>query len=190
MNTGDLGEATAPPETRAHSKRSRASHKMSRTGCAECKHRRIKVNKSRSLEHTSTDLKPGKSATRPVQSATTAIKNTYKLGFKCTYYGPDLSPPAHPVGVDSHAELLNKFSLGLISPGIDAKSCEHDTTFTLTAAARAPYLMHEILAVAAYPLAHICPERRQYYSDQATQLQNKALSFCGICNKPNWEMNG
>ncbi|KAF6815676.1 C6 finger domain-containing protein [Colletotrichum sojae] len=103
-------------------------------------------------------------------------------GRACYYYvigeGDPTRGPALPADVNlDHTELLNKFSLGLISPGIDAKSFEQQTTIALTTAAYAPYLMHEILAIVACHLAHTCPERKQYYLHAATQLQNEGLSF-------------
>ncbi|KAF6844911.1 C6 finger domain-containing protein [Colletotrichum musicola] len=101
----------------------------------------------------------------------------------CTYDG---SEPSHPVDINLRKELLSKFSLGLISPGLDAKSFELETTNALTAAAKATYLMHEILAVVACHLAHTRPEMKQYYSHKPIQLQNEGLSLCNQI--PNWKI--
>ena len=76
-----------------------------------------------------------------------------------------------------HMELLSHFLTATVytlraHPAPDAM-----IPFIVKHASSTPYLMHEILALAASHLSQLCPARRQFYQHVAADLQTKALSL-------------
>ncbi|KAF0327600.1 sterol uptake control protein 2 [Colletotrichum asianum] len=76
-----------------------------------------------------------------------------------------------------HMELLLTFKLEPIIPELDEHLREWGSRITLKAGVDAPYLMHEILSVSALYLSRARPDRKQYYTEQAVQLQMEAISL-------------
>ncbi|KAM5357265.1 hypothetical protein ACJZ2D_016442 [Fusarium nematophilum] len=165
----------------------RCRHKKSRAGCIECKRRHIRCDEGKPL-----------------------CTNCITAERRCEYrkaYIPDpgsvslpsvatLVPPAESEVPQSvcgneheavgakvnmhHMELLVHFSLAIYVPELDED--ESATRGVLQAALNAPYLMHQVLAISARHLSTIRPDRSEWYSRQAVELQTKAIALFNNSN--------
>ncbi|KAF9871690.1 hypothetical protein CkaCkLH20_10888 [Colletotrichum karsti] len=111
------------------------------------------------------DLKgPGASSSNPARASALAHSDM------------PLQPSGPQVNMD-HMEFLFNFRGDLIVPEMSESLRQQATELTVKAGIDAPYLMHEILSFSAMHLSHTRLDRKQYYVEQAVQLQNEAISI-------------
>lgn len=77
-----------------------------------------------------------------------------------------------------HLELLHHFSTATYKfPGVDHATAEMSRQIAVKSGLSAPYLMYEILAIAARHLSVLRPTQQEFYVHQATRLQTHAISL-------------
>jgi len=181
----------------------RRSHKKSRKGCLECKKRHIKVRKSLAPCHRDTPkLTPQCDESRPecVNCVTAHRSCDFASQVLHPYSRPGLSvfnpvttpkpSPASAIGHDSpletsldlglkldHLELLHHFctvTYTTLTPDPTQRRCWQTTAIGYGLSF--PFLMSEILGVAALHLGRCRPARQDYYYTKATELQSNALT--------------
>ncbi|KAI3143923.1 transcriptional regulator family: Fungal Specific TF [Penicillium roqueforti] len=164
----------------------RRTHKKSRNGCVECKRRHIKcdekgpicsncISSERLCEYPEMTIKvmqaSGRSRKRTISPSVSAESPSTKLPPDSTSsIQPD--PPVNML----HAELLYHLStetLPSLSKGENNLILLHKEV--IGHALSAPYLMNELLALAALHLSIIREPQEELYRHHSAQLQNHAL---------------
>ncbi|PYI13262.1 hypothetical protein BO99DRAFT_447797 [Aspergillus violaceofuscus CBS 115571] len=173
--------------------RPRKAHTKSRTGCVECRRRHIKCDESRpqckrcrdsarECVFTTGELKIQRSSYSPhtiASSATTnpetsSTTNSSVSPFSASSAQDDASPAVSML----HLELYHHFTTTVF----DSLAQHHEGSATsletiIQASLSTPYLMHELLALAALHLSLVRPSQGRYYHTQATQLQCQAIAL-------------
>jgi hypothetical protein len=83
----------------------------------------------------------------------------------------------------AHMELLVHFSFDIYVPEFDQHVKEPATKLVLQTALKAPFLMHEILAISACHLSITRPNEAARYRSQAVQLQTKAIELFNVSSR-------
>ncbi|PWY78444.1 hypothetical protein BO94DRAFT_471931 [Aspergillus sclerotioniger CBS 115572] len=167
----------------------RRQHKKSRNGCLECKRRHIKCDERRpvcaqcttsericefSERHARIVLSAASSRQTP--SSTTGTP----LSEPAVAAGSHEEPPVNML----HAELLCHLvteTLGSLSRD-NSHLASLFSTEIMKCCSEAPYLLNELLALAATHISIIRPAQQALYRHHAAQLQNHALRFFHATN--------
>jgi hypothetical protein len=169
---------------------SRRSHKKSKTGCSECKARHVKCDESRpscincqtadfpcsfSSERGITATAPYSSSLPSKTSASPAFLNTGDRSDRGSkIYAQPSNTPA--VNMD-HLNLFYHFQTEtVVSLGSRMADLESSNQMVIRCGLSTPYLMHEMLAIAATHLSIMQPAKEDFHRRQATELQQSALS--------------
>ncbi|KAK3316265.1 hypothetical protein B0H66DRAFT_604565 [Apodospora peruviana] len=181
----------------------RRRHKKSRRGCLECKRRHIKCDETRpqcincttaerdcsypratSSDGTSTGHSPVEgpagarysvSASPPMTSYAPAPTSGLMIGGDMPSFGLG-GPAGHLPDINMvHMELLHHYLTNDLTSY--PEMAEHFKHVSMRHALREPYLMYQILALAARHLCYCRPESAVFYQTQAIQLQTRALSL-------------
>ncbi|ETS74392.1 hypothetical protein PFICI_14258 [Pestalotiopsis fici W106-1] len=83
----------------------------------------------------------------------------------------------------AHLELIVHFSFDIYVPEFDQHIKEPATKLVLQTALKAPFLMHEILAISACHLSVTRPSDAAIYRSQAVQLQTKAIELFNMSTR-------
>ncbi|KAK1701145.1 Upc2 protein [Colletotrichum godetiae] len=176
--------------------RQRTPHRKSRFGCKECKQRHVKCDESRPACVNCT------TALRRCSYLDTeaAIPSSSTFSYQCPSPVTSIASPAVPVtpehsnGRDSHAptepydfrhmELLFHFehNLGYTQGFGDNLTRQKYQQMSLKQAFRVPFLMDELLAIAAAHKSTLPGEDQTYYRSEATRLQTRGLSQFTVAN--------
>ncbi|KAE8370393.1 hypothetical protein BDV27DRAFT_170078 [Aspergillus caelatus] len=178
----------------------RRAHTKSRNGCVQCKRRHIKCDEKRpkctnctfshrqcvfnSTIYFSHQRSP--STTPPAPSSTSSQASAL----------PDVEPqlpqgePSPPVNM-LHAELFHHLFTETLTSLADAnEDTDHLIDMITGHSISAPYLVNELLGMAALHLSLVRPAQQEYYRFHATQLQTHAISqfnsVSGSLNAENW----
>jgi len=124
---------------------------------------------------------PGTSASPPQSRATSCStpspKSSAVLGPTFEYCTTQKEEDKPCVNLH-HLELFHHFSTATYTfAGVDHKLAEVSRQIAVKSGLSAPYLMHEILAIAARHLSILRPAQQEFYIHQATQLQTHAISL-------------
>ncbi|KAI0385244.1 hypothetical protein F5Y04DRAFT_247276 [Hypomontagnella monticulosa] len=174
----------------------RRSHRKSRAGCSECKRRHIKCDENRpacgncsiSSRHCSFLLSQPNLPTAGEERTASPTPNFPPQSGASTpshCYSP-ISPnhefsPIQDVNM-THLELFHhSFTSNFdLPPTSENPEKNMSPSMIVETALSYPFLMSEMLAVAALHLAHLRPEKAQFYKHHAVGLQTHAL---GIFNR-------
>ncbi|KAI9035036.1 Zn(II)2Cys6 transcription factor domain-containing protein [Aspergillus affinis] len=172
----------------------RRPHTKSRQGCAVCKRRRIKcdenrptctpcTNSARECEYPERDI-----TFMPSASTRRRITNS-----PVTSLSSQVSPGCDPENLQGpsvnmlHIELLHQLATETLK-SLHENVSDMDISLSemMKHSLTAPYLINELLALAALHLSTICAQRRDFYRHHAIQLQTHALR---IFHEMNSEVN-
>ncbi|KAL2074838.1 hypothetical protein VTL71DRAFT_8617 [Oculimacula yallundae] len=179
----------------------RRPHQKSRNGCLQCKKRHVKCNEARpncqNCQNTSTTCvylnaapaSAGRAPTVPMSNHTSALPSPAATNpaTASSYWSPASDPPILEQNQGSvnllHLELLHhaKSAIDTVDCyGISKEECREALEEVIQIAFRTPYLMHEILSLAATRLSMLRPGQSVYLRNHATELQTSALSIFNI----------
>ncbi|CCF42411.1 Upc2 protein [Colletotrichum higginsianum] len=183
--------------------RQRTPHRKSRFGCKECKQRHVKCDESRpacvncatgqrrcSFLDTESSMPSSTSAflyqcPSPATSIGGSSPNTAGGGLTPAEPASYRSayPPTEPYDF-RHMELLYHFEHGLgATQGFgDDPTRERYQKMSLKQAIRTPYLMDELLAIAAAHKSTLPGEDQAFYRGEATRLQTRGLAQFNATN--------
>ena len=166
---------------------SRRTHKKSKNGCANCKRRHIRCDETlpvcvncRTTERACSFLELGRTISEPIQvypspAVTTTLPGTESPG---DHVGTVLqTDQQYCVNVD-HTDLFCHF----FTQTSQTFQTESESGLLGISIVRqylhlAPYLLHEILAIAALHLSLLEAARQDHYRNYASGLQTQALSL-------------
>ncbi|KAK3934434.1 hypothetical protein QBC46DRAFT_462621 [Diplogelasinospora grovesii] len=172
----------------------RRAHRKSRYGCRECKQRHIKCDESRPccvncstlgrrcsyLTTAVSTSKPPLGRHPPGSSPESAPSSS--LPSPRSEAGPviSLSPQQQLTGQVfslQHLELLHHFETDMAEAMAVGEPLVNSDFLKVTVrqAFSTPYLLDQLLALSAAHMSVLRPDRQQFYRDQATQLQTRAL---------------
>ncbi|KAK3312598.1 hypothetical protein B0H66DRAFT_631205 [Apodospora peruviana] len=181
----------------------RRKHKNSKRGCLECKRRHIRCDEIRPQCINCTTAERDCSYPRTTSSNSTNTGNSPVGGSVGARYSVSASPPITSyataptsglmIGGDmpsfalsgsaSHLPDINMVHMELLYHYLTndltsyPEMAEHFKQVSMSHALREPYLMYQILALAARHLCYCRPESAVFYQMQAIQLQTCALSL-------------
>ncbi|KAI0891896.1 hypothetical protein F4806DRAFT_481632 [Annulohypoxylon nitens] len=163
----------------------RRMHRKSRTGCAECKRRHIKCDEMKpTCSHCSVSGRSCnyiRSAPSPAAASTPApalVPSAPPVSLK-----PDGVSQQVPEVLSGHYYTNEHFTLfNHIVTRMDDLFSVTDTMQPLVqiyvrTALKSPYVMHELLAIAALHMRHQQPSRLEHYWLVAKELQNQGFSL-------------
>ncbi|KAJ5941445.1 hypothetical protein N7516_001613 [Penicillium verrucosum] len=160
----------------------RRTHKKSRNGCIECKHRHIKCDEKRPICSNCISSQrhcgfPDPVPTEQPHSVTSepAISSRAVVSPAVTSsptQEPSNNPEDAPVNM-LHVELVHNLSSETIKPFNHSNTPFHDI---VRYGIGAPYLMNELLSLSSLHLSIMRPGHRDFYRHHSTQLQSYALS--------------
>ncbi|KAL8682351.1 MAG: hypothetical protein Q9186_001627 [Xanthomendoza sp. 1 TL-2023] len=169
---------------------SRRSHQKSRTGCAQCKRRRIKCDElrpacSNCVKHSITcDFQTGSPSSASSSHPPKLLKHVSSAKSPASTRSSILSRPVISNGLDpgelhmGDLELLHQFTTATCYTTSN-RSESHDL-WRKTVPKEGfhhDFLMRGILAIGALHLAHLRPDRAADYQNIAHSHQDKALSM-------------
>ncbi|KAE8157655.1 hypothetical protein BDV40DRAFT_292476 [Aspergillus tamarii] len=169
----------------------RKPHRKSRKGCIECKRRHIKCDESRptcvncsvSRRHCSYEQMLSK-AYAFVQPS--CRKKSSKALEKVSSKPDDVHVPTvddSPAVNTLHLELFHHFFTDILTCfDLDKCSSGVSTTEVMNYILPAPYLVNQILALAAFHLSIVRPVKHEFYKHHATRLQTHALTAFNDAN--------
>ncbi|KAI5776327.1 hypothetical protein EDC01DRAFT_636819 [Geopyxis carbonaria] len=178
--------------------RFRREHKKSRNGCCQCKLRHKKVPlllvTQRRCVYFAAQKPPAPSTTvsaasdPPEASKSPAASATIAASTPAALPNVDAAPELGPAGLAApapqlpgsvnmrHMELLNHFLLETCHSLQNGFHNPASLKFIMASALGAPYLMNEILAIAALHLARLHPAQKPLYRGEAAVLQTQAIN--------------
>jgi hypothetical protein len=130
---------------------------------------------------------PTRTTSRDGSSTATPVENHSSSTISPRLVDPSISHPHLLISANSddpftvnmlHIKLLHHFSTETAKTFIfDERDAKKSQDLTMKAALSAPYLMQEILALAALHMSVLFPDQREFYHHQASGLQTRALSI-------------
>ncbi|KAI0183493.1 hypothetical protein EV127DRAFT_446898 [Xylaria flabelliformis] len=183
----------------------RRTHKKSRLGCRECKHRHIKCDEKRpacahcvithrechygSASATTASSRPTPEPTTTTPDSTNRWDEAASAPQHVTISRPNVAhwmsehPAASPSFVPNgsvniyHMEFLLHFRFSISIPELDNDFDTAATTMVNKLALKFPWLLHAILAISSRHLAVLRPENSSLYLAEAFQLQSQAINI-------------
>ncbi|KAL1966365.1 hypothetical protein VTN77DRAFT_4507 [Rasamsonia byssochlamydoides] len=168
---------------------SRRPHKKSRNGCMECKRRHIKCDENRP---TCVNCLTSERCCSYVDSSLSSNVSTPRSYTSPSMPSFEVSDLAGPIFDNFTAQPLeNRLSVNMNhlelfhhaltemdkSFGFDETRAQVPFRVTIKCCLSVPYLMHEVLALAALHLSILRPAQQEFYRHQAVQLQTQAISL-------------
>lgn len=166
----------------------RRTHKKSRRGCLECKRRHIKCDETHpSCLNCLTAERACSYPERVAVGSGQPVSNSPTTSAEVPTPGPTTPEKTSIFPTDDleelsvvnmlHMELYNHFTTEVYMTSLNPEMAKISKALTIKCALNTPYLMHQILALAARHLSILRPEKEALYRHQAIQLQTSALSL-------------
>ncbi|KAF4780470.1 Upc2 protein [Colletotrichum scovillei] len=174
--------------------RQRTPHRKSRFGCKECKQRHVKCDESRPACVNCTTALRRCSYLDTEAAVPSSSTFSYQCPSPATSIGSSIASPAVPISPEQatcrnshvptepydlrHMELLYHFehNLGYSQGFGDTLTRQKYQQMSLKQAFRVPFLMDELLAIAAAHKSTLPGEDQAFYRSEATRLQTRSLS--------------
>ncbi|KAF2675722.1 hypothetical protein K458DRAFT_492928 [Lentithecium fluviatile CBS 122367] len=177
----------------------RRSHKKSRLGCQECKRRHVKCDEGRPTcancrdtcrtcvyqppqSHTVRPppapflLQPPSTSNSASTTPATSVASPTATSSRLTAITPVQHGAVYPPLNMHHMELFSHFIFETAPSLEDGGPSDREyLRIMMPAALSAPYLMHQILGLAALHISHTRVSEAKHYRDEATALQTQAL---------------
>ncbi|KAI0168060.1 putative Zn(II)2Cys6 transcription factor [Pestalotiopsis sp. NC0098] len=165
----------------------RRQHKKSRNGCSECKRRHIRCDEQRPTCINCTKAERACSYTTEENHEQQQSPSRDEYNATETPRDRESEHGQQQTSVISlnmaHMELIVHFSFDIFVPEFDQAVKEPATKLMLQTALKAPFLMHEILAISACHLSITRPDDSARYRSQAVQLQTKAIELFNVSTR-------
>ncbi|CAG8111578.1 unnamed protein product [Penicillium olsonii] len=174
----------------------RRTHKKSRNGCIECKRRHMKCDEKRPICSNCTSSQrhcefvgPGqfihasRSASRELTAGSPSVVSpstvsSTGLSPAQTFQQPSTFSDVAPVNM-LHVEFTHNLCSEEMIKALGSPDTSNVISFQdfMDYGINAPYLINELLSLSALHLSIIRPEKRNFYQQHSTQLQNHALNY-------------
>lgn len=168
---------------------SRKSHKKSKNGCSECKTRHMKCDESRpSCINCQTadfvcsflnERRLGVSTQRPssLPGTNTTSPASSHTGGRAEHNDKVYDQPSFTSAINmAHLQLFHHFRTETLR-SLGSKTADREASYQMImrCGLSTPYLMHEMLAIAALHLSVLNPAEGNIRQHEATELQQRAL---------------